>query len=78
MTDFWINDEDYLLNKYRGRGFLEAIRQSNLPPLALSIFSSVRALSQFTASELVEMGIDWIWVGVEGKRAGYSKMNGRS
>jgi hypothetical protein len=77
MADFWINDEDFLLNKSRGRGFLEAIRQSDLPPLSLSIFSSVKALSQFTASELVEMGIDWVWVGYEGKRAGYAKMQGR-
>jgi len=77
MVSFWINDEDFLLNKARGRGFLEAIRQSDLPPLSLSIFSSVKALSQFSASELVEMGISWIWVGFEGKRAGYSKMEGR-
>ncbi|HUU01644.1 MAG TPA: hypothetical protein VM425_09405 [Myxococcota bacterium] len=77
MVDFWINDEDFLLNKARGKGFLEAIRQSDLPPLSLSIFSSVKALSQFSAGELVEMGIDWVWVGYEGKRAGYSKMQGR-
>jgi radical SAM superfamily enzyme YgiQ (UPF0313 family) len=77
MVDFWINDEDFLLNEARGRGFLEAIRKSDLPPLALSIFSSVKAISQFSASELVEMGIDWIWVGFEGKRAGYAKMQGR-
>jgi haloalkane dehalogenase len=77
MVDIWINDEDFLLNEKRGRGFLEAIRQSDLPPLAMSIFSSVKALSQFTASELVEMGIDWVWVGFEGKRAGYAKMKGR-
>lgn len=78
MDTFWINDEDFLLNEARGRGFLEAIRTSKLPPLAISIFSSVKALSRFTASELVEMGIDWVWVGFEGKRAGYAKMEGRS
>jgi hypothetical protein len=78
MVDFWISDEDFLLNKARGRGFLEAIRQSDLPPLSLSVFCSVKALSKFTASELVEMGIDWVWVGFEGTRAGYSKMQGRS
>jgi len=77
MVDIWINDEDFLLNRSRGRGFLEAIRKSDLPPLALSIFSSVKALSQFKVSELVEMGIDWVWVGYEGKRAGYAKMQGR-
>jgi radical SAM superfamily enzyme YgiQ (UPF0313 family) len=77
MVDIWISDEDFLLNKSRGRGFLEAIRKTDLPPLALSIFSSVKALSQYTASELVEMGIDWVWVGYEGHRAGYAKMQGR-
>jgi len=77
MTDFWINDEDFLLNEKRGRGFLEAIRRSDLPPLALAIFSSPKALSKFTASELVEMGVDWVWVGYEAERAGYSKMEGR-
>jgi radical SAM superfamily enzyme YgiQ (UPF0313 family) len=77
MVDIWISDEDFLLNKSRGRGFLEAIRQSDLPPLALSVFSSVKALSQYKVSELVEMGIDWIWVGYEGHRAGYAKMEGR-
>ena len=78
MDTFWLNDEDFLLNPKRGKGFLEAIRKSKLPPLSLSIFSSVKALSQYKASELVEMGIDWIWVGFEGKRAGYAKMRGRS
>ncbi len=76
MVDFWINDEDFLLNRQRGREFLEAIRDSELPPLSLSVFSSVKALSQFTAAELVEMGIDWVWVGYEGQRAGFSKMEG--
>ena len=77
LDSFWINDEDFLLNPTRGRQFLQAIRESSLPPLSLSIFSSVKALSQYTASELVEMGIDWIWVGFEGRRAGYAKMQGR-
>ena len=77
LDSFWINDEDFLLNEQRGREFLEAVRASGLPPLSLSIFSSVKALSQFTASELVEMGIDWVWVGYEGQRAGYAKQVGR-
>ncbi len=45
-------------------GFLEAMRESELPPLSLSCFSSVKALSQFAATDLVEMGIDWVWVGI--------------
>lgn len=78
LDSIWINDEDFLLNEERGRSFLEAIRKSDLPPLSLSVFGSVKGLSQYTAAELVEMGIDWVWVGYEGKRAGFSKMEGRS
>ncbi len=78
MTTFWINDEDFLLNEKRGREFLRAIRDSGLPPLSLSVFGSVKALSQYEPSELVEMGIDWIWIGYEGKRAGYAKQKGKS
>ena len=78
LGSFWINDEDFLLDKERGKGFLNAIRASDLPAVSLSVFSSVKALSQFEPSELVEMGIDWVWVGYEGHRAGYSKMNGRN
>jgi radical SAM superfamily enzyme YgiQ (UPF0313 family) len=78
LRNFWINDEDFLLDEKRGRGFLEAIRASDMEPISLSVFSSVKALSQFKASELVEMGVDWVWVGYEGHRAGYSKMKGRS
>ncbi len=78
ITDFWINDEDFLLNERRGRQFLEALRASDLPPLSLSAFSSVKALSQYHPEELVEMGIDWLWIGYEGRRAGYAKMKGKS
>ncbi len=78
MDDFWISDEDFLLNHKRGRQFLEAIRASDMPPLSLSAFGSIRALSRFSVSELVEMGVDWLWIGYEGKRAGFSKMEGRS
>ncbi|MBI5502475.1 MAG: cobalamin B12-binding domain-containing protein [Deltaproteobacteria bacterium] len=78
LDSIWINDEDFLLDESRGRGFLEAIRRSDLPPLSISVFGSVKGLSQYTADELVEMGIDWIWVGFEGRRAGFSKMQGRS
>lgn len=78
MDKFWINDEDFFLNEERGRGFLEAIRKSALPPLSISIFSSVKGLSKYSAEELVEMGVDWIWVGYEGKRSGFSKQQGKS
>mgnify|MGYP000736710625 CR=1 FL=1 len=40
-------------------------------------FASIRALSQYTVTEILEMGIDGLWIGYEGTRSGYSKQAGR-
>ncbi len=78
MDSFYISDEDFLLNKERGMGFLKALRKTNLPPLSISVFSSIKALSQYKTTELVEMGIDFVWIGFEGKRSDFKKREGRS
>jgi haloalkane dehalogenase len=75
---FYIIDEDFLLDEKRARAFLNGIRRSNLPPLSISIFASMKALSRYEPTELVEMGIDLVWIGFEGLRAGYEKLKGRS
>ena len=41
-------------------------------------YGSVKSLSQFSAAELTEMGFDLLWIGFEGKRAEFKKMEGRS
>lgn len=75
VNSIWISDEDFLIDHKRARDFLEAVRTMDKIP-SLSIFASMRALSRFTVEEIVEMGIDWIWIGFEAKRAGYDKMEG--
>jgi haloalkane dehalogenase len=70
-----ILDEDFLLNKKRAREFAEAVHESGRT-LSIFCFASVRALSQYTAEELVRMGIDGLWIGVEGRRSGYAKQAG--
>ncbi len=73
LTSFWICDEDLLMNRRRGREFLEAMRQSDLV-LNIVVFGSMKSLSFYEVSELAEMGVSSIWVGFEGLRAGYAKM----
>ncbi|MCH7595427.1 MAG: hypothetical protein IID35_02620 [Planctomycetes bacterium] len=70
-----ILDEDFLLNKRRAREFGEAVHESGRT-LSIFCFASVRALSQYTVEELVLMGIDGLWIGVEGRRSGYLKQSG--
>ncbi len=71
-----ILDEDFLLNQDRSREFLKLCRESDLSFSAFA-FASAKALSQYSFDELLEMGIDGVWVGYEGKQSGYEKHNGR-
>jgi radical SAM superfamily enzyme YgiQ (UPF0313 family) len=77
MVNFYITDEDFLLDERRGRGFLEAIRSSDLPAVSISLLSSVKGVSQYDPLELVEMGVDWIWIGYEATGATFDKLKGK-
>ena len=73
---FTILDEDFLLNKKRALAFRDCVMRSG-KTLSIFAFASVRALSQYTAAEILEMGIDGLWIGYEGTRSGYAKQQGR-
>jgi radical SAM superfamily enzyme YgiQ (UPF0313 family) len=75
LNSFCIYDEDLLLYKKRGRELLAAMRETDFVP-STTIFTSMKALSYYQPAELCEMGISSIWVGFEGMRAGYKKMQG--
>ncbi len=71
-----ILDEDFLLNRARAMEFRECVREGNRP-LSIFAFASVKAISQYSVTEILEMGIDGLWIGYEGSRSGYSKQSGR-
>ena len=73
---FLIIDEDFLLNKKRAMQFRDAVMQSG-KTLSIFAFSSVKAISQYTVEEILEMGIDGFWIGYEGTRSNYAKQQGR-
>ncbi len=73
---FTVIDEDFLLDKKRAMEFRELALQSGRP-LSIFAFASIRALSQYRVEELLEMGIDGVWIGYEGTRSGYGKQTGR-
>jgi haloalkane dehalogenase len=71
-----IIDEDFLLNKKRAMEFRDCVLKGG-KTLSIFAFSSVKALSQYTVEEILEMGIDGFWIGYEGTRSGYAKQQGR-
>jgi radical SAM superfamily enzyme YgiQ (UPF0313 family) len=73
---FLIIDEDFLLNKKRAMQFRDAVIKGG-KQVSIFAFSSVKAISQYTVEEILEMGIDGFWIGYEGTRSNYAKQQGR-
>lgn len=73
---FLILDEDFLLNKKRAMQFRECVVKGG-KKLSIFAFSSIKAISQYTVEEILEMGIDGFWIGYEGTRSNYAKQQGR-
>ena len=71
-----IIDEDFLLNKKRAMEFRDCVMKGG-KTLSIFAFSSIKAISQYTVEEILEMGIDGFWIGYEGTRSGYAKQQGR-
>jgi radical SAM superfamily enzyme YgiQ (UPF0313 family) len=71
-----IIDEDFLLNRRRAMEFRDCVLRGE-KPLSIFVFASIKALSQYTVTEILEMGIDGMWIGYEGTRSGYAKQSGR-
>ncbi len=73
---FLILDEDFLLNKKRAMEFRDCVIRSG-KKLSIFAFASIKAISQYTVEEILEMGIDGLWIGYEGTRSNYAKQQGR-
>ncbi|MCK6499561.1 MAG: hypothetical protein L6Q38_08800, partial [Nitrospira sp.] len=73
---FLILDEDFLLNRRRAMEFRDCVVQGGRQ-VSIFAFSSVKAISQYSVDEILEMGIDGFWIGYEGTRSGYAKQQGR-
>jgi radical SAM superfamily enzyme YgiQ (UPF0313 family) len=42
----------------------------------LAVFASANAIRKYTMQELVELGVSWVWMGLESLRSRYSKLQG--
>lgn len=73
---FLILDEDFLLDKKRAMQFRECVMKGG-KVISIFAFSSIKAISQYTVEEILEMGIDGFWIGYEGTRSNYAKQQGR-
>jgi radical SAM superfamily enzyme YgiQ (UPF0313 family) len=72
---FFIMDENFLLNRERAMRLLQLMKEAN-KSWALSVFASANAIRKYTPEELVQLGISWLWMGLESPRSSYQKLKG--
>ncbi len=73
VQSFFVMDENFLLNRPRAMRLLERMKAAN-KAWALYVFSSINAIRKYTMEELVQLGVSWIWVGLESPKSSYAKL----
>ena len=72
---FFVMDENFLLNRERAMELLACMKSAG-KSWAFYVFSSANAIRRYTMDELVELGISWLWMGLESPKSRYSKLSG--
>src|ERR1035438_950661 len=75
VSSFFVMDENFLLNKRRAMELLAHMKR-NGKSWEFYVFSSANAIAKYSMDELVELGISWVWMGLESPKSGYSKLDG--
>ncbi|MFZ0286482.1 MAG: cobalamin-dependent protein [Terriglobales bacterium] len=75
VHSFFVMDENFLLHRARAMSLLERMKQAG-KSWELSVFASANAIRKYTMLELVELGISWVWMGLESALSSYDKLQG--
>ena len=70
---FFMMDENFLLYRRRALELL-ACMKAHGKAWSLYVFSSANAIRKYTMRELAELGIEWIWLGLEAANSGFQKL----
>jgi hypothetical protein len=75
VSSFFMMDENFLLYKRRALELLDCMKRHG-KAWALYVFSSANAIRKYEIRELIELGVEWIWLGLESSEADYAKLKG--
>jgi hypothetical protein len=70
---FFLLDENFLLHRDRAMQLLARMREQN-KSWVFYVFSSANAIAQYSIETLVELGVSWIWLGLESPGSDYKKL----
>src|SRR5271166_6014454 len=76
VSSFFVMDENFLLHRTRVLRLLELMKQEG-KSWELSVFASANAIRKYSMLELVELGVSWVWMGLESPRSSYGKLQGQ-
>ncbi len=71
-----IIEEDFLMQHRRAAEFLDCVRRDTENPVRISCFASAYAAAKWDPDDLVRMGVEALWIGVESSKADYAKLRG--
>jgi radical SAM superfamily enzyme YgiQ (UPF0313 family) len=75
VRTFFIMDENFLLFRERALELLDCMKRGGRP-WSLFVFASANAIARYDIRELVDLGITWIWLGLESRKSAYPKLGG--
>lgn len=74
VRSFFVMDENFLLHRKRALRLLELMAANN-KSWSFYVFSSARVVQSYDIEQLIRLGISWVWMGLEGKKTQYRKLN---
>jgi hypothetical protein len=69
VQTFFVMDENFPLHRARAMQLLA-------PHEGSAVFASANAIQKYTPQELVELGISWLWMGLESPHSHFTKLQG--
>ena len=75
VQTFFVMDENFLLHRERAMQLLARMKADN-KAWGMAVFASANAIRKYKVEELVELGVSWIWMGLESPHSNYSKLRG--
>jgi radical SAM superfamily enzyme YgiQ (UPF0313 family) len=73
VQTFFVMDENFLLHRKRAMRLLDRMKEAG-KAWGMAVFASANAVRQYKMHELVELGVSWIWMGLESPRSTYAKL----
>jgi len=75
VQTFFLMDENFLLHRRRAMQLLQRMQEAG-KSWGLAVFASANAIRKYSVQELVELGVSWIWMGLESPHSAYAKLEG--